>query len=186
MPTARAPSSPSRGGQRQPQLALSASGLLLTGLTPDVGAGLGAVAEYRLVGQQLGLLVRGGFRVLLPHAVHSEDGDVTFHWWSFAGSLCGTRPSGLLSVSGCGALELGQLKGRGSHTQNAQEAIRLWAALGPAALLRLRIWHPLFVQLGAELLFPLAHHHYLLADSTIHSVPWLTFRGELALGVQIW
>lgn len=170
----------------QHQLALLASGLWMRGVAPAAHAGFGASAEYRLLARRAALLARGGVRSLLGETLRREQGDVTFRWWSYAGTLCAERAIGTLSFAACGALELGRLTAQGSDTLNPRQASRPWFALGPALLVRWQIVRPIFLQLGAELLLPLSHHRYVLADNTVHLVPWLTFRGELSLGVRIW
>jgi hypothetical protein len=72
-----------------------------------------------------------------------------------------------------------------AETQNQPKLqAQLWAALGPALRVEVRT-RRVWVRLGGELLLPLPRQRYTLAESIVFSVPYVTFRSELVLGVPL-
>jgi hypothetical protein len=166
---------------------LHASALLAAGVAPNPswGAALGArLATTRA--QRLELAAALGARLVQMYRSERAQGEVHLGWWSGSAGLCaGARLGARAALVGCLEGELGQLRARGERTRQPASSQRLWAALGPATLVRWRVLGPVSLQAGLSGLFPFARHRYVLADQTVHSVPALTFRVELGVAVQI-
>jgi hypothetical protein len=175
--------------RRPPQYAwwLHGSALLASGVAPSArfggafGASLVSVYQPRL---QLGVGL--GLRMVQAYSSQREQGLISMAWWSGSGLVCaGPRLGTRAALDTCLAGELGRLRARGRETREAASSDRLWAALGPAARARLRLFGPVSVEGGLAALLPFARHRYLLAEQRVHSVPRLTFRVELGVAVQI-
>lgn len=170
--------------KRQRVISLFAGALLLQGVAPVLrpGASLGLALGVRRKRLELGFEIEA--RIAVPHSVESPEGNARFDFGAGAGKFCalGLFAQARLGVSGCAVAELGALGARGSDTDDAGGGHDFWAALGPALRVELRTRH-VWIRLGSELLLPLPRQRYTLAEETVFSVPYVTFRTQLALGV---
>jgi hypothetical protein len=179
-------SSPRRGRAR---FALDAhAGLsMMTGLAPatrpgaTLGLGLGGRWPRALLQAELDA------RAAFPQRVESSQGVARFGFWGAGAKLCaiGLFVSGQLGLSGCAIGEAGVLLASGSETQAPLDSREPWAALGPGLGLSWRSAGRIWLRLGSELLLPLTRPRYTLGGEPLHSVPPVTFRLELALGVKL-
>jgi hypothetical protein len=185
-PSPRPPLPARRAAPVRRQITLGAAALVATGVAP--AARVGGAFALGLLSQRaprFELAAHLGVRFVQAYDSERDQGHVEMRWWSGSASLCaGTPLGGRAGLDGCLAGELGRLHARGSDTSLPSSSDRLWSALGPALLGRWRVLGPLSLEGGLHALFPLVRHHYVLAEESVHSVPRLTFRGELGVLLQ--
>jgi hypothetical protein len=163
--------------------------LMLSGIAPALrpGLGLGTRVRVRLRGPTELAASLGG-RMALPHREQRATGAVDFQWWAAAAALCagGRLLDDTFSLAACAASEWGRLGARGRRTLNARAGAVLWAAAGPSVLLSFQLRRRFSLHAHVEALLPLVRDSFLLADQTVHQVPWLTLRAGLGVACRIW
>lgn len=158
-----------------------ASGLLLTGVAPSLNGG-GALSG------SLGfshVLVRAGVRASLPQRVTSTEGDARFGFYAGMLAACGELSAAArVALAVCAVGELGRVVARGQDTSAPRSVRRSWFGVGPRAHVSVRVVGPLRIEPGVELMVPLTRDRFEIGGLSLHRVPSLTIRAELALGVR--
>lgn len=159
------------------------------GALPRMGAFAGGAMGFRY--HPFELAVRGGYLLTVRETVPTRDAGGDFDRWSVGPVICGApwrsrraaegEPGGL-RLSGCLALELGQMRGRGFGVENPDEGSALWVSpsVEGGASLSLASW--LELQLGLGLGFPLLRPDFVLNQvGIVHRASSVTGRGTLGL-----
>lgn len=176
-------------GAARGRMSVVAAGMLVAGVEPALHPALQLAATLaRNTPGGLEFALRAGLRLAPGQTEVHPEGVVAFSWWSAVSGLClGVRNrADTTSWLGCAAVELGRLSAGASETLRPRDEDRLWAALGPAAVVEWNASPRLTFQAGVEALFPTVRDRFLLADDTVYRAPALGVRGELGAGLRIW
>jgi hypothetical protein len=165
--------------------AVSAHGFAASGLAPNDTFGAGPSVD---LGRRVGSL-RPAIRLGLDYsssAPASADGArVTFSNFLLSLEGCPTTwDLGRISFLPCARFDGGARIAAGEGLPNARTVVRPWLDLGAMIHFRIRVGGLSFADLGGGVLFAAIQDRVFLSpDVTVHSVPALGGRGEIALGV---
>ena len=165
--------------------ALSAHALAASGLAPNATFGGGASVD---LGRRVGNLhpvIRLGLEYSSSAPASTDGAIVTFSNALLSLEGCPTTwDLGRISFLPCARFDGGVRIAAGEGIPNARTVVRPWVDLGAMARFRIRVGGPSFVDLGGGVLFAAVQDRVFLSpDVTVHSVPALGGRGEIALGV---
>ncbi len=169
-------------------LDFSVSALAVSGVSQNINlAGeVGLGLTFRAIASTRAFL-KAGLRYAPSQALDPQpaEGDVSFRWWAGVFVFCpALLEAGNVSVGLCLDGEFGQLIGTGTDTLNQREKTGVWVAGGPGLLLRWELISPVFIQLGAETLFPVIWDTFLLADAEVYATPFVAGRLQAGLGAS--
>ena len=165
--------------------AVSAHALAASGLAPNATFGGGPSVD---LGRRIGNLrpvIRLGLDYSSSAPASTDGAIVTFSNALLSLEGCPTTwDLGRISFLPCARFDGGVRIAAGEGIPNARTVVRPWVDLGAMARFRIRVRGPSFVDLGGGVLFAAVQDRVFLSpDVTVHSVPALGGRGEIALGV---
>jgi hypothetical protein len=161
-----------------------------------LGGAVGGFAPGALPSGELGVEVAGRPRLFSPAARLSgfsgsgslEGPGGTATLWFLAGrlELCFLRlGNAVVAVRSCAGAEVGNVHAQGEIGSDPRSVNELWASVELTLRAQWFLNRSLFVELGAGFELPLERtRYYFQPDRTLYTVPWLTGRGALGVGMQ--
>jgi len=165
--------------------AVSAHGFAASGLAPNATFGGGPSVD---LGRRVGSLrpaIRLGLEYSSSAPASADGARVTFSNALLSLEGCPTTwDLGRISFLPCARFDGGARIAAGEGLPNARTVVRPWLDLGAMIHFRIRVGGLSFADLAGGVLFAAIQDRVFLSpDVTVHSVPALGGRGEIALGV---